>query len=237
MWFPNLFQIQMALFNNRIVGLVLRGMYFGKSSFGQGVKRKEMFLSYYYVLGKNPGVSERFALISFRTFHCWELKATSSGQAASSLYSSMIVWGSRVHTRSSCEDRECTPVHSVRIESAHLFIRLTWKCVGLATGQNVGTKSYSLLSSTLPVWSSLRFGNARFSSESIQRSLWTVWERASEVVSREQGLRLHKAGLAQKPYQVLTEPQFALPLKWGPPLMADVCLYPKKGWEGIEGTL
>ena len=31
---------------------------------------KEMFLSYYYVLGKNPGVSERFALISFRTFHC-----------------------------------------------------------------------------------------------------------------------------------------------------------------------
>ena len=136
-----------------------------------------------------------------------------------------------------CEGRECTPVHPVRIESAHLFIRLTWKCVGLATGQNVGTKSYSLLSSTLPVWSSLRFGNARFSSESIQRSLWTVWERASEVVSREQGLRLHKAGLAQKPYQVLTEPQFALPLKWGPPLMADVCLYPKKGWEGIEGTL
>ena len=116
MWFPNLFQIQMALFNNRIVGLVLRGMYFGKSSFGQGVKRKEMFLSYYYVLGKNPGVSERFALISFRTFHCWELKATSSGQAASSLYSSMIVWGSRVHTRSSCEDRECTPVHSTDLE-------------------------------------------------------------------------------------------------------------------------
>ena len=55
-------------------------------------------------------------------------------------------------------------------------------------------------------------------------------------MSREQGLRLHKAGLAQKPYQVLTEPQFALPLKWGPPLMADVCLYPKKGWEGIEGV-
>lgn len=30
---------------------------------------------------------------------------------------------------------------------------------------------------------------------------------------------------------------FALPLKWDSTLMADVCLYPKKGWDGVEGTL
>ena len=32
-------------------------------------------------------------------------------------------------------------------------------------------------------------------------------------------------------------PLFALRLKWDSTLMADVCLYPKKGWDGIEGTL
>ena len=57
------------------------------------------------------------------------------------------------------------------------------------------------------------------------------------MANREQGLWLHKAGLAQKSYQVLAESQLAFPLKWDSTLMADVCLYPKKGWEGIEGTL
>ena len=28
-----------------------------------------------------------------------------------------------------------------------------------------------------------------------------------------------------------SESQFAFPLKWDSTLMADVCLYPKKGWE------
>lgn len=57
------------------------------------------------------------------------------------------------------------------------------------------------------------------------------------MANQKQGLRLHKAGLAQKAYQVLAESQFALPLKWDSTLIADVCLYPKKGWDSVEGTL